>query len=122
MAEDIEINREIVTSLLQHTGVSIDSAENGQEAVDMFKANPGRYDMIFMDIHMPEVDGYEATKMIRRLPLPEAGSIPIVAMTANVFREDIERCLASGMDDHVGKPIDISEIIIKMKRFLLRND
>ncbi len=122
LAEDIEINREIVTSLLQHTGVSIDSAENGQEAVDMFKANPGRYDMIFMDIHMPEVDGYEATKMIRRLPLPEAGSIPIVAMTANVFREDIERCLASGMDDHVGKPIDISEIIIKMKRFLLRND
>ncbi len=120
LAEDIEINREIVSALLQHTGVTIVTAENGQEAVDMFKADPGLYDMIFMDIHMPEVDGYEATRMIRSLDMPEARTVPIVAMTANVFREDIERCLASGMNDHVGKPIDMDEIIAKMRRALLK--
>ena len=118
LAEDIEINREIVISLLQHTGVNIDSAENGREAVEMFKAHPDRYDMIFMDIHMPEVDGYEATRTIRALEIPRAKTIPIVAMTANVFREDIERCLASGMDDHVGKPVDMVEIMATMRRFL----
>ena len=118
MAEDIEINQEIVSSLLQHTGVSIEVAVNGREAVEMFKADPSRYDMIFMDIHMPEVDGYEATRMIRSLDAARAKAVPIVAMTANVFREDIEKCLASGMDDHVGKPIDMDEIIAKMRRFL----
>ena len=117
LAEDIEINREIVVALLQHTGVTISSAADGREAVDMFKADP-TYDLIFMDIHMPEVDGYEATRLIRALDIPEAALVPIVAMTANVFREDIEKCLASGMNDHVGKPIDMDEIITKMKRFL----
>lgn len=118
LAEDIEINQEIVSALLQHTGVVLEAAANGREAVDMFKADPSRYDLIFMDIHMPEVDGYEATRMIRSLDTPKAKTVPIVAMTANVFREDIEKCLASGMDDHVGKPIDLDEIIAKMRRFL----
>ena len=117
LAEDIEINQEIVCALLQHTGVVIEVAVNGREAVEMFKADPSRYDMIFMDIHMPEVDGYEATKMIRSLDVSKARTVPIVAMTANVFREDVEKCLASGMDDHVGKPIDLDEIIAKMRRF-----
>lgn len=118
LAEDIEINREIVLSLLQNTGLAIDCAVNGEEAVRMFEAAPSSYSMIFMDIHMPEVDGYEATRRIRALDLPEADSIPIVAMTANVFKEDIERCLAAGMNDHVGKPVDVDEIYRTLKRYI----
>lgn len=119
LAEDIEINREIVMALLEHTGIEIDCAENGQEACTMFRENPSRYDMIFMDIHMPEVDGYEATVRIRALDIPEARSIPIIAMTANVFREDIERCLAAGMNDHVGKPVNVEDLFDKLRKNLL---
>lgn len=115
LAEDIEVNREIVLTLLERTGITIDCAENGQEAYDMFRANPSRYDLILMDIHMPEVDGYAATRQIRSLDIPEAGKVPIIAMTANVFREDIERCLDAGMNGHIGKPIDIGEILTKLK-------
>ena len=86
----------------------------------MFSANPARFDMIFMDIHMPEKDGYEATRQIRALDDPWARQIPIVAMTANVFREDIEKCLSVGMDDHVGKPVDIAVAIEKLKIYLAR--
>jgi CheY-like chemotaxis protein len=84
----------------------------------IFSEAPGSYDMIFMDVHMPEMDGYEATRRIRTLDAPEAGSVPIVAMTANVFREDIEKCLDSGMNDHVGKPLDINEVIGKLHKYL----
>ena len=120
LAEDIEINREIVLALLEPTGLEIVCAENGNEAVAMFSANPARFDMIFMDIHMPEKDGYEATREIRALDDPWARQIPIVAMTANVFREDIEKCLSVGMDDHVGKPVDIAVAIEKLKIYLAR--
>ena len=120
LAEDIEINREIVLALLEPTGLEIVCAENGNEAVAMFSANPARFDMIFMDIHMPEKDGYEATRQIRALDDPWARQIPIVAMTANVFREDIEKCLSVGMDDHVGKPVDIAVAIEKLKIYLAR--
>jgi CheY-like chemotaxis protein len=85
----------------------------------MFAANPEAYDMIFMDLHMPEMDGYEATKRIRRMEAPHARTIPIVAMSANVFREDIEKCLACGMDDHVGKPLEIHDVLVKMRKYLL---
>ncbi len=118
LAEDVDINREIVVSLLQHTGIVIDCAENGLQAYAMFRDNPSLYEMIFMDIHMPEVDGYEATRRIRALDLPEARAIPIVAMTANVFREDIEKCLEAGMNDHVGKPVNVEEIIGKLQKYL----
>jgi CheY-like chemotaxis protein len=84
----------------------------------MFRAAPERYDMIFMDVQMPEMDGYEATRSIRATDIPQAQQIPIVAMTANVFREDIEQCLASGMDDHVGKPIDRGEVLRKLRKYL----
>ena len=114
IAEDIEINREIVAALLEFTGIAIDFAEDGRIAYNTFASNPADYDVIFMDIHMPEVDGYEATKMIRTLYHPHAKNVPIIAMTANVFREDIERCLAAGMDDHVGKPLDINVILSKI--------
>ncbi|MDR1649585.1 MAG: response regulator [Synergistaceae bacterium] len=118
LAEDIEINREIVISLLEETGVVVDGAENGLKAVEAFKAAPLKYDVILMDIHMPEMDGYEATACIRALDVPRAKEIPIVAMTANVFREDIERCLAAGMNDHLGKPVDFDEIVAKLFKYI----
>jgi len=118
LAEDVEINREVLIALLGGTGVQIESAENGQMACDMFAASPDAYDMIFMDIQMPEMDGYEATKRIRSMNTPKAKTIPIVAMSANVLREDIERCHAAGMDDHVGKPLELDKLIKKMRLYM----
>jgi signal transduction histidine kinase len=118
LAEDVEINREIVLALLEPTRIDIDCAENGAAAVDMFGVSPDAYDMIFMDLQMPEVDGYEATRRIRALDVPKAKEIPIIAMTANVFREDIEKCLEAGMNDHLGKPIDFDEVLRKLREYL----
>jgi len=118
LAEDVEMNREIVHALLEHTGVTIDYAEDGLEALEAFKNNPGLYKLIFMDIHMPNLDGYDAAKRIRASGLPGAGTVPIIAMTANVYREDVERCFASGMDGHIGKPIDADTVIAKMKQYI----
>ncbi|MCL2147443.1 MAG: response regulator [Synergistaceae bacterium] len=118
LAEDVDINREIVLSLLEPTLLKIDCAENGAEAVQMFIDSPDAFDMIFMDVQMPEMDGYEATRQIRALDDPRAKNIPIIAMTANVFREDIEKCLNSGMNGHVGKPLDFGEIIFALRKYL----
>ncbi|MDR0452052.1 MAG: response regulator, partial [Treponema sp.] len=132
LAEDVEINQEIVLSLLEPTGLAIDCVKNGIEAVQRYSENPGAYQMIFMDVQMPEMDGYEATRRIRALeeerrkkapfspgePPAFLKGIPIIAMTANVFREDVEKCLESGMNDHVGKPLDFSEVLEKLRRFL----
>jgi CheY-like chemotaxis protein len=107
LVEDIDINREIVLGLLAPTKLSIEIAKNGAEAVELFTANPERYDVVFMDLQMPEMDGYEATRRIRTSGAPNATTIPIIAMTANVFREDVDRCIEAGMNDHIGKPIDI---------------
>jgi len=115
LAEDIDINREIVTTLLEPTQLEIVCAENGEEAVRLFGETPDDYDMIFMDIQMPDMDGYEATRAIRALGMPKASDIPIIAMTANVFREDIDKCLDAGMNGHVGKPIDFGEVISKLR-------
>ncbi|MDL2275128.1 response regulator [Desulfosarcina sp. OttesenSCG-928-G10] len=119
LVEDIDINREIAMALLEHTGIAIDCAENGRVAFDKVKAGLEAYDLILMDIHMPEQDGYETTRQIRSLDALKAKIIPIVAMTANVFREDVEKCLAAGMDDHLGKPLDIAEVMTKLKHYLL---
>jgi signal transduction histidine kinase/DNA-binding response OmpR family regulator len=118
LAEDVEINREIVLALLEPTLLKIDCAENGAEAVRKFAESPNKYDMIFMDVQMPEMDGYEATRRIRALDVPTALTIPIVAMTANVFREDIDRCLEAGMNSHVGKPLDFNELLEKLNEYL----
>jgi len=117
LAEDVEINREIVLSLLESTRLGIDCAANGAEAVRMFQADPERYDAILMDVQMPEMDGYEATRLIRATSAARAADIPIIAMTANVFREDIEKCLAAGMNDHLGKPIDIHDVQEKLRQY-----
>ena len=118
LAEDIAVNREIVAALLEETGIAIDCAVNGREAYELFRERPETYDLIFMDIHMPEMDGYEATRNIRALNLPRARVVPVIAMTANVFREDIERCLDAGMDDHIGKPLATEELFSKLCRYL----
>ncbi|MDR1754899.1 MAG: transporter substrate-binding domain-containing protein [Eubacterium sp.] len=114
LAEDVEINREIVLSMFSPTLNIVDCAENGSEAVQMFKEDSEKYDMIFMDVQMPEMDGYEATRRIRALDIPKAKTIPIIAMTANVFREDIEKCFEAGMNGHVGKPLDYKEVLDKV--------
>jgi signal transduction histidine kinase/DNA-binding response OmpR family regulator len=118
VAEDVEINREIVSALLEPTNLEIDYAENGAEAVRAFSESPEKYDLIFMDVQMPEMDGYEATRRIRALSFPRARAVPIIAMTANVFREDIERCIASGMNDHIGKPLNFDEVLEKLRQYL----
>jgi signal transduction histidine kinase/CheY-like chemotaxis protein len=118
LAEDVEINREIVLALLEPTKLEIDCAEDGHEVVRMFGENPGRYDIIFMDVQMPGMDGFEATRRIRSSDHPRARQIPIIAMTANVFREDVDKCLQAGMNDHIGKPLDIEELMSKLRKFL----
>jgi CheY-like chemotaxis protein len=118
LAEDVEINREIVIALLEETLIEIDCAENGKEAVRMFSESPEKYDLILMDIQMPEMDGYEATRNIRALEIPAAKTIPIVAMTANVYAEDVDKCLQAGMDDHIGKPLDLDNMLDKLNAYL----
>ena len=117
LAEDMDINREVFIALLEGTNVSVDIAENGAEAVELFKSDPDKYDLILMDIQMPEMDGYEATKVIRAMDLDKAKDIPIIAMTANAFKEDVDRCIASGMNDHLAKPIDVDTVIRKILQY-----
>ena len=118
LAEDMEINREIVQALLEPTQLTIECAENGEEALRLFKEAPDRYEMIFMDVQMPVMDGYETTRVIRSLDIPKGKTIPIIAMTANVFREDIEKCLDCGMNSHIGKPLNIEEVLDKLRAYI----
>ncbi|MCL2820651.1 MAG: ATP-binding protein [Oscillospiraceae bacterium] len=121
MAEDIEINREILIALLEGSGLNIDCAETGKEALDMVVANPEKYDIIFMDLQMPHMDGLEATRLIRGLPDEHSRKLPIVAMTANVFQEDINACLTAGMNDHLGKPLDFDKVVEVLCTYLCDN-
>ncbi|MCL2319930.1 MAG: response regulator [Treponema sp.] len=120
IAEDVEINREIIVTLLEPTHITIQCAENGKEAADLFSKYPGKFNLIFMDVQMPEMDGYEATRLIRKMNLPNAKDIPIIAMTANVFKEDIDRCLNAGMNGHIGKPIDFDKLLGTLKSYLVK--
>jgi signal transduction histidine kinase len=119
LAEDVDINREIVIALLEDTHITVDEAENGEEAVAMFALDPRRYALVFMDVQMPTMDGYEATRRIRALAPEEpwGAQVPIVAMTANVFKEDIEKCLESGMDSHIGKPFTYETLVQTIERY-----
>jgi len=118
LAEDVELNREIMLALLESTKLEIDFAKNGVEAVQLFCKAPDKYNLILMDIQMPEMDGYEATKRIRTFDHPLAKTVPIIAITANVFKEDVEKCLEAGMNDHVGKPVDFDEVVGKLREYL----
>lgn len=114
LVEDIEINREIVLTMLEPTHVEIDCAMNGKEACELFFANPARYDLILMDIQMPVMDGVEATKRIRE----RDKNIPIIALTANVFEEDVKKYLEGGINDHIGKPINYGVIMSMLEQYL----
>jgi len=118
LAEDVEINREIVLAILEPLGLEILEAEDGQKACDLFRANTDSIDLIFMDIHMPGIDGYEAAKIIRSFDNPKAKTVPIIAMTANVFKEDVEHCLAAGMNGHIGKPLDFDAVTAMLEKYL----
>jgi len=123
VAEDIDINREILSAILDETGVSIVFAENGRQAVSLFSESPGEFDLVLMDINMPEMDGYEAARRIRAVEAAgardPAREVPIIAMTANVFKEDIDRCLEAGMNGHIGKPIEAEDMLRQLGGYLL---
>jgi len=119
LVDDVMINRLIVVELLADTGLQIDEAEDGQEGIDAFAASaPGYYDIIFMDAQMPNVDGYEATRAIRVLERSDAQTVPIVAMTANAFKEDIEKALDSGMNAHLAKPLELDKLNEVLAKYL----
>ncbi|MCL1824110.1 MAG: response regulator, partial [Oscillospiraceae bacterium] len=118
-AEDGELNREIIKLLLEGSGVFIDCGENGKEAVAIMEKSCNNYDVIFMDMQMPAMDGLEATRRIRALPIQKCREIPIIAMTANVFKDDIDNCLSAGMNDHLGKPINVGEVYAKLRKYLI---
>ena len=113
---------EIAEFLLQNEGADVTKAWNGQEAVELFrKSGPGGFDVILMDIMMPEMNGYETTTAIRNLPeRPDGKEIPIIAMTANAFAEDVQAALNAGMDDHVAKPVDMSILISVITKYIER--
>ncbi len=107
LAEDMKINAEIMKKILSIENIKTDHAENGRIALEMFKENaPGTYDAILMDIRMPEMDGLEATEAIRALDREDAKRVPIIAMTANAFDEDVQRSLQAGMNAHLSKPVE----------------
>lgn len=119
LAEDNELNWEVARELLGALGLELTWAENGREAVDAFASSePGAFDAVLMDIRMPEMDGYQATRAIRALPRPDAVTVPVIAMTADAFSEDIERARDAGMDAHVAKPIDLRELVRTLARCL----
>ncbi|MDE7392008.1 MAG: response regulator, partial [Treponemataceae bacterium] len=107
LAEDMQINMEIMKELLDMEGMEVEHAENGQVAVDMFRASdPGHFDAVLMDVRMPVMDGLKATAAIRALDHPDAKDIPIIAMTANAFDEDVQHSLQAGMTAHLTKPVE----------------
>jgi PAS domain S-box-containing protein len=121
IVEDIEINRVITKEILLPAGVIVEEAVNGAEAVKMFERSPiNYYNLIFMDIQMPIMNGYEATGAIRALEREDAQSVPIIAMTANAYSEDVKQSIQSGMNDHIAKPIDVQTIFMKLNTFLNR--
>ncbi len=119
LAEDNELNWEIAYDLLSEEGLELDWAENGRICADKFRdSQPGYYDAVLMDLRMPEMTGYEATRAIRAMDRPDAGTIPIIAMTADAFAEDVQKCLDAGMNAHVSKPIDVREVARQLIRFM----
>ncbi|MBQ9487955.1 MAG: amino acid permease [Selenomonadaceae bacterium] len=123
LVEDIEVNREIATLILDEFGFQIETAENGKVAVEKIAASkPGEFQLILMDIQMPIMNGYEAAKAIRALPDPQLSSIPIIAMTANAFAEDVQNAKDAGMNDHVAKPLDVTQMMTTITSVLSHHD
>ncbi|MDR3289208.1 MAG: response regulator [Peptococcaceae bacterium] len=123
LVDDVEINRIIVMSLLETTGIKIDEAEDGDVAVEMFKNSPeGTYDVVLMDVQMPRMDGYEATLAIRALERRDAKEVPIIALTANAFKEDIDRGVAAGMSSYLAKPIEFEKLVEVMYKYFMKKN
>lgn len=121
LVEDNELNREIAQFILEHTGITVVNAENGKEAVEIFKAfEQGEFDFILMDVMMPVMDGLEATRIIRKMERPDAVQIPIFAMTANAFSDDRKRCKEAGMTEHLAKPLNSEKMIAKLRLYYNR--
>lgn len=120
VVEDNELNRQVAMGLLTHLGAEVDLANSGLEAVDKLIDQQAHYDLVFMDMQMPEMDGLQATRLLRQEARLQ--SLPIVAMTANVSPADVEACLAAGMNEHVGKPLDIDHILAAIRRFVALGD
>ncbi len=119
LSEDNDINWEIAQNILEANGFTVDRAEDGLQCMEMFEAAaPGTYDLILMDIRMPKMDGYQSTRAIRALDRPDAVQIPIVAMTADAFTEDIQRALDAGMDGHIAKPLDVKNLLRTIENFI----
>ena len=120
MAEDNALNAEVITAILNIHDATCEVAANGEEAVAKFGMSaPGTFDMIFMDVQMPVMNGHDAARAIRAMDRPDAGTIPIIAMTANAFAEDERQALAAGMNAHVAKPIDVhtlERVVAKLSR------
>ena len=118
LVEDNELNTEIALAVLEKTKVQVETAENGKEAVEKLAGHPsGYYDLVFMDIRMPVMDGLEATRLIRELPKGKGINVPIVAMSANAFAEDVETAFAAGLDDYLSKPINLEKLYGIMKKY-----
>ena len=122
LVEDIDINREIAIAMLADTGLQIDIAENGLVALNLLKDETLQYDLVLMDVQMPIMDGYTATQEIRAIDSAYLKELPIIAMSANVFSEDIRKCLDVGMNDHVAKPVNYTDLIHKLGKYLTRNE
>lgn len=121
LVEDNELNTEIAQTLLEHDGALVTTADNGKEALELFQAKPaGAFDAILMDVMMPEMNGYEATRAIRLCDKPDAADVPIIAMTANAFIEDVARAKESGMNDHLSKPIEIEKLKATLAKYRVR--
>ena len=118
-AEDNELNAEILTELLKIEGAECTICENGEEILKAFEQSaPGDYDMILMDIQMPVMNGLDATRAVRSGSNPLGRTIPIIAMTANAFREDVTRSLDAGMNEHLNKPLDMEQLLSTIQKYL----
>ena len=120
VVEDMDVNWEVISTLLEMYGIKSQRAENGKIAVDMLRnIQPTDYDVVFMDIQMPVMNGLEATREIRKLDNPYAAGIPIIAMTADAFSENVAECFEAGMNGHIAKPIDINNVIRELRKIRL---
>ena len=118
VAEDNDLNWEIAEELFSERGLNLERAENGKDCVEKFEqSQEGYYDLILMDIRMPVMSGYDAAKAIRALSRSDAG-LPIIAMTADAFSDDIQRCMDCGMNAHIAKPIDVNKVIQQMRKYI----
>ena len=122
LAEDNDLNAEIAEAILESAGPKIERVEDGIQCVNRIEKMPaGTYDMILMDIQMPNMDGYKAAQVIRHLPDKDKARIPVIAMTANAFEEDKRKAIEAGMNDHIAKPIQVDKLLSTLKTILTEN-